>query len=69
MEPVAGIEAMVKSRGIVIAKESDLKRVSSGPGRMAEALGITRERDTERISPARNRICNWLTTAIACTAS
>jgi len=45
MEPVAGIEAMVKSRGIVIAKESDLKRVSSGPGRMAEALGITRERD------------------------
>ena len=45
MEPVAGIEAMVKSRGMVIAKESDLKRVSSGPGRMAEALGITRERD------------------------
>jgi DNA-3-methyladenine glycosylase len=45
MEPVAGIEPMAKSRGILITKESDLKRISSGPGRMAEALGITRERD------------------------
>jgi len=37
--------------GFAIAKESDLKKISflkkisSGPGRMTEALGITRERD------------------------
>jgi DNA-3-methyladenine glycosylase len=51
LEPVAGIECMAEARGIEIAKESDnrklssLRRISSGPGRMAEALGITRERD------------------------
>jgi DNA-3-methyladenine glycosylase len=31
--------------GFAIAKESDLKKISSGPGRMSEALQITRERD------------------------
>lgn len=32
---------------------SDLKRISSGPGRMAEALGVTRERDNGKnlVSP------------------
>jgi DNA-3-methyladenine glycosylase len=51
LEPVAGIEQMAKARGIKLAKESALnkisflKKISSGPGRMAEALGITRERD------------------------
>jgi DNA-3-methyladenine glycosylase len=51
MEPVAGIERMAEARGIEIGKETDgrklssLRRISSGPGRMAEALGITRERD------------------------
>jgi DNA-3-methyladenine glycosylase len=51
LEPVAGIEQMAESRGIEVAKEIDLarisslKKLSSGPGRMAEALGITRERD------------------------
>jgi len=51
MEPVAGIEQMAEARGIEVAKEADLgksfflKKISSGPGRMAEALGITRERD------------------------
>lgn len=45
LEPVAGIEQMAKARGIDLAKESDLKKISSGPGRMSEALGITRERD------------------------
>jgi DNA-3-methyladenine glycosylase len=44
-EPMAGIEEMAAARGITIAKESDLKRISSGPGRMCEALGVTRERD------------------------
>ena len=45
LEPVAGIEEMAKARGITIAKKSDLKKISTGPGRMSEALGITRERD------------------------
>jgi DNA-3-methyladenine glycosylase len=51
LEPVAGIEQMAEARGIEAAKENDLnkisslKKLSSGPGCMAEALEITRERD------------------------
>jgi DNA-3-methyladenine glycosylase len=51
LEPVAGSGEMAEARGIELAKEtrhaktSSLKTISSGPGRMAEALGITRERD------------------------
>jgi DNA-3-methyladenine glycosylase len=51
MEPVAGIERMAEARGIELEKDvtlrkiSTLKNISSGPGRMAEALDITRERD------------------------
>src|SRR3984893_16482405 len=51
LEPVAGIEQMAEARGIELAKEIDLrkisflKKISSGPGRMAEALESTRARD------------------------
>jgi DNA-3-methyladenine glycosylase len=51
LEPVAGIKAMAQARGIDVAKEIDpeniplLRRISSGPGRMSEAFGVTRERD------------------------
>ena len=51
LEPVAGIEHMAKARGIELAKEievrriSSLKDISSGPGRLSEAFGINRERD------------------------
>jgi DNA-3-methyladenine glycosylase len=45
LEPVAGIEEMAEARGITIAREGDLRKISSGPGRMCEAFGITRERD------------------------
>jgi len=51
LEPVIGIEHMAEARGIELEKEvalrkiSVLKNISSGPGRMAEALDITRERD------------------------
>ena len=59
LEPVAGIEQMAEARGVEVAKEIDLreisflKRISSGPGRMAEALEITRERDNGKslVSP------------------
>ncbi len=50
-EPIAGIEQMAKARGIAISPKIDLnnisflKNLSSGPGRMSEALGITRTRD------------------------
>src|SRR5271155_2530694 len=48
-EPVAGIEQMAEARGIELPKDADqrklplLKNISSGPGRMAEAMDITRE--------------------------
>jgi DNA-3-methyladenine glycosylase len=59
LEPVVGTERMTDARGIEIAKEIDLrkisflKKISSGPGRMAEALEITRKRDNGKslVSP------------------
>ena len=48
MEPVAGIERMAAARGIVLETKCDLRKISSGPGRMAQALGVTRERDNEK---------------------
>src|SRR6202162_3758057 len=45
LEPVSGIAQMAEARGLGVAKESDLKKISSGPGRLAEAMEITRERD------------------------
>ena len=51
LEPVAGIEKMAEARGVELTKQSDLekistlKKISSGPGRMSEALGVTRVRD------------------------
>jgi len=43
VEPIAGIEEMCKLRGV--GEDSDLRRLTSGPGRLAAAFGITRERD------------------------
>ena len=51
MEPVAGIEAMAEARGLHLAslsRQSDLRLISTGPGRMSEALDITRERDNAK---------------------
>ena len=54
LEPVSGIEKMAAARDIEIAEDDDLqkistlKKISSGPGRLAEALGVTRERDNEK---------------------
>ena len=51
LEPVAGLELMAKARGIEIEIVSKIKglatrkKISSGPGRLSEALGITRQRD------------------------
>jgi DNA-3-methyladenine glycosylase len=43
VEPIQGLGAMFKLRGI--AERSDLRRLTRGPGRLAAAFGITRERD------------------------
>lgn len=40
LEPVAGVEEMVRLRGV-----DDPRKLTSGPGRLAEALGITRDLD------------------------
>ena len=43
LEPIEGIAEMAAARGVPIG--GDLKKLTSGPGRMAQALGITRVRD------------------------
>jgi DNA-3-methyladenine glycosylase len=59
LEPIAGIDQMAEVRGIELPSEaelhkiSSLKKIASGPGRLAEALGITREKDNGKclVSP------------------
>ncbi len=48
IEPVTGLEEMAAARGVTVRRESDLRKISSGPGRMAEAFGVTRERDNDK---------------------
>ena len=43
LEPLQGLNEMFASRGL--GKGSDLRKLTSGPGRLAEAFEITRERD------------------------
>jgi DNA-3-methyladenine glycosylase len=54
LEPLLGIEEMARGRKIVLQTPRDLPRLTSGPGRLAEAFGITRARDNGRdlTSPA-----------------
>jgi DNA-3-methyladenine glycosylase len=48
LEPISGIGEMAQARDISIDGTSDLRQLTSGPGRLAEAFGITRERDNEK---------------------
>ncbi|MGA2903367.1 MAG: DNA-3-methyladenine glycosylase [Candidatus Korobacteraceae bacterium] len=51
MEPVFGLAAMSRARGVVLPPSpsaAQLRLISSGPGRMSEALGITRLRDNDK---------------------
>ena len=48
LEPLLGIEEMARARGVSIEKPGDLRKLTSGPGRLAEALGITRPRDNDK---------------------
>ena len=54
LEPLLGIEEMARARKIDVKKAQGLPRLTSGPGRLAEAFGITRARDNGRdlTSPA-----------------
>jgi DNA-3-methyladenine glycosylase len=45
VEPLVGMEQMALSRNVSINSARDLRKLTSGPGRLAEAFGITRERD------------------------
>ncbi len=45
LEPICGREEMAKARHVRLLFPSDSVRLTSGPGRLAEAFGITRARD------------------------
>jgi DNA-3-methyladenine glycosylase len=45
LEPISGVEHMAKARGIEIHGPKDLVKLTSGPGRLAQAFGITRTGD------------------------
>ncbi len=56
LEPVSGIRQMAKARelnDLDLTVARDLRKLASGPGRLAEALGITRPRDNgkDMVSP------------------
>jgi DNA-3-methyladenine glycosylase len=51
MEPVFGMEQMADARGLTLPQSprlTQLRLISSGPGNMAKALGITRVRDNDK---------------------
>jgi DNA-3-methyladenine glycosylase len=54
LEPLEGIEEMARARGIALRRLQDLPKLTSGPGRLAEAFSITRARDNgcDLTSPA-----------------
>jgi DNA-3-methyladenine glycosylase len=54
LEPLTGIDEMACNRDIPLQGPRDLVRLTSGPGRLAEAFGITRVRDNgcDLTSPA-----------------
>jgi DNA-3-methyladenine glycosylase len=48
LEPVSGMATMAKARGLAdldLTSTRDLRKLASGPGKLCEALGITRPRD------------------------
>jgi DNA-3-methyladenine glycosylase len=56
LEPLSGIEEMAKARGLEhldFNSARDLRKLTTGPGRLCQALGITRLRDNDKdmVSP------------------
>ena len=48
LEPLEGIEEMARARQVKVTNPRDLRKLASGPGRLAEAFGVTRIRDNEK---------------------
>ena len=48
LEPVIGIDEMARARRVTLQNSVDLKKLTTGPGRLAEAFGITRVRDNDK---------------------
>lgn len=48
LEPIEGTEEMARARDLVMRTDRYLRLLTSGPGRLAEAFGITRERDNKK---------------------
>ena len=48
LEPLLGVELMAQERGLSLNGTGDLRKLTSGPGRLAEAFSITRERDNAK---------------------
>ncbi|HLK09435.1 MAG TPA: DNA-3-methyladenine glycosylase [Candidatus Angelobacter sp.] len=51
LEPVSGIADMAQARGLAdldLTSPRDLRKLASGPGKLCEALGITRPRDNAK---------------------
>jgi DNA-3-methyladenine glycosylase len=48
LEPLGGVEEMARARGITLHSAKDWLKLTSGPGRLAQAFGITRARDNGR---------------------
>jgi DNA-3-methyladenine glycosylase len=45
LEPLEGIEQMAAARNVTLENPRDLRKLTSGPGRLAQAFGVTRIRD------------------------
>jgi DNA-3-methyladenine glycosylase len=55
LEPLAGVEEMARARGLQVPQRlRDLRLLTSGPGRLTQALGITRPHDNGKdlLAPA-----------------
>jgi DNA-3-methyladenine glycosylase len=58
LEPISGIAQMAQARDVSMEEAVDLRILTSGPGRLAEAFGITRERDNEKdLTSPRSDLC------------
>lgn len=47
LEPLTGTDQMAQARGITLNSPKDLRQLTSGPGRLCEAFGITRTGDND----------------------
>lgn len=54
LEPLSGMDAMARARGLEIQSPKDQRNLTNGPGKLSEAFGITRARDNggDLTSPA-----------------